>query len=301
MSDSPRRLRQDLAEARKTIERLSKYETWVPPGHFYSPIPDLDEIRAREADVFMPEREIPGLELNEDKQLKLLESFVELYDSIPFGAKKSRKHRYYYENPAYAYNDGIILHCMLRTLKPKRVIEVGSGFSSAVTLDTNDLFFDGSIELTFIEPFPRVLREVVGSKELATINLIERPLQDVDLSVFESLEANDILFIDSTHVSKIGSDVNYIFFEILPRLKKGVHIHFHDIFYPFEYPQQWVYEGRCWTEIYVLRAFLQYNNEFQITYFQNMMTRRHRAFFEEKLPLCMKLPGGNIWLKRVSA
>ena len=277
---------------------MKSYVTWVPPGHFYSPIPDLEEIRTRESLVFAPERDILGIDLHESEQLQLLETFAKLYESIPFGAKKTEEHRYYYENPAYAYNDGIILHCMLRTLKSKRVIEVGSGFSSAVTLDTNDLFFDGSMQLTFIEPFPTVLREVLCAEELASIDLVERPLQDVDLSVFDTLQENDVLLIDSTHVSKTGSDVNHIFFEILPRLKRGVHIHFHDIFYPFEYPQKWVYEGRSWTEIYVLRAFLQYNNEFQVTYFQNMMTRRHRDFFEEKMPLCMKLPGGNIWLKR---
>ena len=109
---------------------------------------------------------------------------------------------------------------------------------------------------------------------------------------------NDVLFIDSTHVSKVGSDVNYIFFEILPRLRSGVHIHFHDIFYPFEYPKEWVYEGRNWNEIYMLRAFLQYNSDFQITYFQHMMTQRHRAFFQERMPLSVKNLGGNIWLKR---
>ena len=86
--------------------------------------------------------------------------------------------------------------------------------------------------------------------------LVNVKLQDVDLKEFDKLKSGDVLFIDSTHVSKIGSDVNYLFFEILPRLHRGVYIHIHDIFYPFEYPKDWIDEGRAWNENYILRAFL---------------------------------------------
>ncbi len=130
---------------------------------------------------------------------------------------------------------------MLRILSPKKFIEVGSGFTSAVTLDTNEFYLDNKIELTFIKPNANLLKSIL--KKTDNINLIEKGLQDVPLDVFEQLESGDVLFIDSTHVSKIGSDVNYLFFEILPRLKKGVYIHLHDIFYPFEYPKQWILDG----------------------------------------------------------
>src|SRR5207302_8473946 len=98
------------------------------------------------------------------------------------------------------------------------------------------------------------------------------------------LEDGDILFIDSTHVGKAGSDVNRFFFEILPALERGVVIHFHDIFYPFEYPARWLDEGRAWNEQYLLRAFLEFNEMFQIKLFTTFMETKHKQWFEEKMP-----------------
>ena len=276
---------------------LSTYQGFAPPGHFYSPIPDLDQIRRDESRVFggMP-RTIPGLELRESEQLTLLGQLANFYGEMPFQDIKVPGLRFYFDNPAYSYSDAILLYCMIRFLRPKRVIEVGSGFSSCVTLDTNERFFGGSIETTFIEPYPDLLRSLV--KDDDRIRIIPIGLQGVDLREFDALEAGDILFIDSTHVSKIDSDVNRIFSEILPRLARGVHVHFHDIFYPFEYPKEWIYEGRAWTEIYMLKAFLQYNNAFSIVLMNTFMEVFHAQFFDEKMPLCMKMLGGSIWIRR---
>ena len=120
----------------------------------------------------------------------------------------------------------------------------------------------------------------------------------MDLSVFDALSANDILFVDSTHVSKTGSDVNHLFFEILPRLASGVLVHLHDIFFPFEYPQDWVLGGRSWNEIYMLRAFLQYNNAFRIVFMNTFLEHFHESRFADRMPLCLKNRGGSIWLCR---
>ncbi|HEY6131479.1 MAG TPA: class I SAM-dependent methyltransferase, partial [Halioglobus sp.] len=203
-------------------------QLYVPPGHFASPIPCLDEIRQDEARLFdkMPAA-IPGVDMHSDEQLLLLNEFVGYYHQLPFTAEKSDGLRYYYDNPAFSYCDAIILFCMIRKMKPNKIIEAGSGFSSCVSLDTNDLFFNGNIDLTFIEPYPRLLRSLLTDEDENRVRTIPCRLQDVELSEFDSLQANDILFIDSTHVSKIGSDVNYIFFEILPRLAQGVIVHFH--------------------------------------------------------------------------
>jgi hypothetical protein len=130
------------------------------------------------------------------------------------------------------------------------------------------------------------------------VRIVPEPIQNVDLAMFEELAANDILFVDSTHVSKTGSDVNRIFFEILPALASGVYIHFHDIFYPFEYPMDWVYEGRAWNEAYMLRTFLQYNQAFEIVCFNTFLERFFRDFFVEHMPLCLKNTGGSIWLRK---
>ena len=178
------------------------------------------------------------------------------------------------------------------------MIEVGSGYSSCVTLDTNALHFQNQIARTFIEPYPDLLHSLLQPGDRARIEIIDRGLQDVALSRFHALEANDILFIDSTHVAKTGSDVNYIFAEILPTLRPGVYIHFHDIFYPFEYPKAWVFEGRAWTEAYLLRAFLTCNREFEIVLFNTFLERFHRPYFLQHMPLCLLNEGGSIWLRR---
>src|SRR5205814_62343 len=117
------------------------------------------------------------------------------------------------------------------------------------------------------------------------------------LETFEKLNSGDILFVDSTHVVKTGNDVNYILFEIIPRLKSGVLIHFHDIFYPFEYPKDWVFMGRNWNEDYFLKAFLMYNNEFEIILFSDYLHKHHKEIFKE-MPLCYKNSGGNLWIRK---
>jgi hypothetical protein len=292
-------LNEIVSERDNLRSELIALKIFVPPGHFYSPIPSLDEIRRDESKIFgSVHPNIIGLELHEAEQLKLLNDFVAYYKEMPFQSEKREGLRYYFENQNYSYSDAILLHCMIRFLKPKRIIEVGSGFSSCITLDTNELFFGGSIATTFIEPYPELFMSLIKGTDKSKIKTIPSRLQDVDLSLFEALQENDILFIDSTHVSKINSDVNYIFFDILPRLSSGVHVHFHDIFFPFEYPKDWVYEGRAWNEAYLLRAFLQYNSAFRVVLMNTFMEHFHESFFQQNMPLCLKNPGGSIWIRK---
>lgn len=273
---------------------------YAPPGHFYSPIPNLDEIRENEAVIFgAPPNSIPGVDLAEASQLQLAEEFKSYYAELPFPEHKTPSLRYYFDNPSYSYSDAITLYCMIRHAQPRRIVEIGSGHSSCVTLDTNERFFSGTIKTTFIEPYPDLFLSLIKPTDKDAIQLLPKRLQDVDPEVFRSLEANDILFVDSTHVSRTNSDVNRILFEILPALNSGVFVHFHDIFYPFEYPKAWVYEGRAWNEAYALRAFLQFNNAFRIVFFNTYLEHFHRDFFEQHMPLCLKNPGGSIWIQRV--
>ena len=262
----------------------------VPPGHFYSPIPSMEDIRRDESKIFgsVPQ-DIPGVDLRESDQLRLLEEFIHFYSEMPFQPQKTEGLRYYFENLAYTYSDAILLHCMIRYLRPKRIIEVGSGFSSCMTLDTNELFFGGGISTTFIDPYPDLLMSLLKETDKNNTRIIPCRLQDTDIAEFETLGANDILFVDSTHVSKFNSDVNHMFFDILPRLTPGVLIHFHDIFYPFEYPKTWLLEGRAWNEAYMLRAFLQYNKSFEVVMMNNYMGYAHESFFREKMPLCLRI------------
>jgi hypothetical protein len=186
---------------------------------------------------------------------------------------------------------------MIRFLKPKRIIEIGSGFSSAVMLDTNELFFNNQINLTFIEPYPERLFSLISEKDKNATHIIQNEVQSVPLETFAQLQAGDILFIDSSHIIKTGSDVNYVIFEVLPILKPGVLIHFHDIFYPFEYPKEWVYAGRNWNEDYFLKAFLMYNETFEIRLFADYIHRMHKEAFR-RMPLCYKNFGGSLWMEK---
>lgn len=270
-----------------------------PFGHFYSPTPSIDQIRQDEERIFgnIP-RSIAGIDLNEVGQMHLFDEFKKYYKELPFKAHKTDNLRYFFENIYYLYSDAIFLYCMIRHMQPKKIMEIGSGHSSCVILDTNELFFDNTIQCTFIEPYPERLLSLIKPADTEKIELVEKRLQDIPLEKFGSLVEGDILFIDSTHVSKVGSDVNYIFFEILPYLNKGVFIHFHDIFYPFEYPKQWIYEGEAWNESYLLRTFLQYNQQFEIIFFNTFLEHFYGDRFEVEMPLCMKNKGGSIWIKK---
>ncbi len=271
------------------------------PGHFYSPIVDVKEIKKRE-DVIWSYRNalsIPGIELNLDEQLKLVEKFYQYYQDIPFKDLKSENLRFYFDNTYYSYTDASVLYFMIRHFQPKRIVEVGSGYSSAVMLDTNELFFDNNINLTFVEPYSDRLKGLLKFGDNKFVNLLEAKVQTVDLNVFMQLEAGDILFIDSSHVSKTDSDLNHLLFVVLPILKPGVLIHFHDIFYPFEYPASWVLGGRNWNEDYLLRSFLMYNSNFKIEFFADYLHHHYGSCFD-KMPILYKNTGGCMWLRKMA-
>jgi hypothetical protein len=276
----------------------AKANQWVPDGHFYSPYPSTEEIAE-----YRRKRRIPGsfpaVDFQDVEQRRLMDAFAMFYPEIPFQDEAVPGLRYRYINGSYPSGDAIPSHCMIRHLRPKRIIEVGSGNSSCMIMDTNDRFFGSGIELTFVEPYPKFFLSLLRPGERDKVRLLALRLQDVPLAEFERLGENDILFIDSTHVSKLNSDVNYFLFEIFPRLTRGVFIHVHDIFYPFEYPLEWLEEGRAWNESYILRAFLQFNDHFKMRFFNSYLFGKHRAWFKEKMPRCLEYPGGSLWLEKV--
>ena len=154
--------------------------------------------------------------------------------------------------------------------------------------------------ITHIEPYPALLHSLLKQSDIDSplTRILPHRLQEIDICIFEELEANDILFIDSTHIAKINSDVNRIFFEILPRLKRGVYIHFHDIFYPFSYPNDWLRDKNSWNEAYVLRAFLSFNSAFEIVFFNTCLNHLYKNEFAAALPLSQKNTGGSLWLRK---
>ena len=287
-------LQQQVATLHQQVEKEGMY----PAGHYHSPIPDGDDVLAYIKSRRAPTPALLDVRLNKECQFSLLADYFQFYKDLPFPEKQSQDYRYYYDNQWYCYTDAIFLYSFLRKHLPKRIVEIGSGFSSAVMLDTVDGFFSNRPEITFIEPYPDRLRSLLRGDDERHVKLIDRKLQEVPLELFSSLEAGDFLFIDSSHIVKCGSDLQLLMFEILPLLQPGVFVHFHDVFYPFDYPSQWLKEGWYWNENYFLRAFLAYNSEWSIYFYNTYVAFAFNDFLKDKMPLCTKDSGGSLYILR---
>jgi hypothetical protein len=288
----------ELANCDEYRQRQSANSLWVPPGHFYSPVVNIDELRADAERVFDRSRTPAEIDLNEEFQISMVPGIRLIASQLPFTAQQQDNFFYYFDNIFYSYGDGIVLASMIRHFKPKKIVEFGSGFSSCLMMDINKLYFDGKIECTFIDPYPEALLSILRSSP-GSIRILQSRAQDIDFNLVRSLSSNDILFIDSTHVSKAGSDVNFHLFDTLPALKPGVLIHFHDVAYPFEYPEDWFFvENRSWNEIYLLRSFLMHNNKYRIQFFNDFMARVHPDL-TATIPRFDLNSGGAIWLRKL--
>ncbi|HEX7914296.1 class I SAM-dependent methyltransferase [Rudaea sp.] len=269
-------------------------------GHFYSPIVNPDELRS-EYEKIWPNQvpKLIGIDLNESyHEYVLREVFGKYYEDFQYpeqGDPDTALRRFYIRNSQFSWLDARALFVLLREWRPNRIIEVGSGYSTVLISDVNERFLSGACKVLSVEPYPRPFL-----KEMSSIELLEQKVQHVPYEVFEQLESGDILFIDSSHVSKTGSDVNYLYFEILPRLKPGVRVHVHDIFFPLDYPVQWVLEeNRSWNEQYVLRALLTFSKKFRVLFGSMNAFVNHK----ESLGIALRRPidalygGGSIWLE----
>ena len=269
------------------------------PGEFYSPLPDVRYVEKHAAEIFDVNRPVAGIDLRDGAQRALLGEFARFHDEFPFPKDPAPGFRYFHANRFFEVHDGIVLYSVLRRFRPRNIVEVGSGFSSALMLDVNERFLDGSARLTVIDPHPKRMLRLLKPGDLSRQTLIRKPVQEVPLDVFASLGENDVLFIDSSHVVKVGSDVQHLMFQVLPALRPGVLIHFHDILWPFEYCAAYVRWGRAWNEAYVLRALLQGSRDYEILYFNDYMQARHAPELLAKMPRCLDRPGAGMWLRKV--
>ena len=290
-------LQSQLDELVTSLEEARKAAGKWPPGHFYSPIPSEADIRVGVARA-TGRKEFGGVDWRDDAQRKLLEELAGEYPRLGFDEPPAPDARFSVTNPSYGHYDAVLLACMILRFKPARIIEVGSGFSSVLMMDLNERFFDGAIRLTMIEPHPETLFRNMRREDKGRVRVIEHKVQDAPLSLYGELEANDILFIDSSHVSKIGSDVNHLFFEVLPLLKPGVLVHIHDITGNLEYPPEWFREGRVWSELYLLRAFLMFNSSFEVLLSSVRLRENNEQLMKERMPVCMQGGGGQLWIRR---
>jgi hypothetical protein len=272
-----------------------------PLDHFYSPIANTKTLRSEPARsrVWPADApETPGINWADDRQEELVREFARQSDfPIPDGPTGEDRD-YHAANEMFSRLDAWVLQAMLRHFRPRRVIETGCGWSSLVTARVNREYFGGSIDFTCIEPYPP---EFLGAGIEGISELIASPVEEVPMDRFLELGAGDVLFIDTSHTVKTGGDVVFLLQEVLPRLAEGVVIHIHDIFLPWDYPQEWVFSGRAWNEQYAVRCFLAFNFAFEI-----LLGVARMSNFKPDL-LAASLPGypekyrdggGSLWIRR---
>jgi predicted O-methyltransferase YrrM len=294
----------DSGEFEKRLRHCYQYEHFEhfgPSGHFNSPIPDFSSIENSYEKSKLSDF---GREISLDDQLAFVQTLKPFYDECPLPESKTAQFRYFFNNGSFNHFDGMMLYCMIRQFKPNSIIEIGSGYSSALMADVNEQVLNYGMNLTFIDPYSEVLRALFGNDQSHKAEIIPERVQDLPVEFFDKLKLNDILFIDSSHVSKFGSDVNCLIFNILPRIESGVIVHIHDIFDNFDYPIEWLKEGRAWNEAYLVRAFLSYNKDFRVLLFNDHFASHHWDYLLKEMPKCTLQPkdspfrnsGQSLWL-----
>jgi predicted O-methyltransferase YrrM len=274
--------------------------TCFPPGSYYSTLLDIENLeRDPKAYIGSSARAWDGIDLRPEVQRARLEEWLINPSGVPLPDQPEGKWRYYAKNEYFVFADGFALAQMIASCRPRRIIEIGSGFSSAVMLDVRE-HLALPVELTFIEPFPDRLETLLRATDQDSVRLLKQPVQTVSDEIFTDLEGGDFLFIDSSHVAKVGSDLADIFSRILPRIRPGVFVHFHDIFYPGPYPEVWLRQGRAWNEVLFLQTFLRFNSAFQVEWFNPFAATHFRERFADSCPRFLKNSGGSIWLRRMN-
>lgn len=230
---------------------------------YYSPIPSVKDLSE---DVYERPFSLIGIDMQEESQLAFLDETLSAY-----AAEYTPQ-----PNGGLSLLDAFVLYAVVRARKPLLMVEIGGGDSTLIALEAlaANRAEGHPGRLLCVEPYPRPMLRAVSRPDF---ELVEMPVQEVPLA---RLEGADIIFIDSSHVSKIGSDVNHEMFEIVPRAKVGCLIHWHDIVLPTNYWRDWTRSGgQFWNESYLLHAFLLFNSAFAVRWAARFMKLRH----EERL------------------
>ncbi len=246
------------------------------------------------------DRQLPAIDLNVEKQLSLLREFDYNDELRRFPLEPGNAGEFYYHNGAFEAGDAEYLYSVVRFFKPRRIIEIDSGYSTLMAAGAlkankheNPAY---EFEHVCIEPYEHMWLEEVG------VTVIRKKVEEFPLSLFEKLEGNDILFIDSSHVIRPQGDVLREHLEIIPAVGPGVLVHVHDIFTPKDYPEEWIVgEMRFWNEQYLLEAFLSFNRDFRVIGALNYLSHHHRAELERVCPVLRDEPHrepGSFWFQR---
>jgi predicted O-methyltransferase YrrM len=272
-----------------------------PAGHYYSPVVDPTTV----TDYVAAQRnlrpdDLAGIPVYHDDMLRFWQANLETIKGTTFPEYASLDFRFHYNNGSFPYGDAIMLRTMIAYHRPKFIVEIGSGYTTACMLDTADSIGLHDTRIVCIEPSADRLRALLRPADWGRVSLVEAVVQRAPLSIFTKLRSGDMLFVDSTHVVKTGSDVHFEIFRILPALEPGVVIHFHDVPYPFEYPDEWIFSANhSWNEAYVLQAFLMYNERFRVTMWNSLLAKMHYVRIKTDYPIFLRNPGSSIWLIKV--
>ena len=264
---------------------------------FYSPIPEISQLPAGTLDRVSP---LAGVALDLDAQLDWMERDLAapMRELRPPAAGTAGPHVYARGTVSYTLLDATILYGMLRWLRPRRMIELGSGASTLVSAQAlrANAAAGAPARLDVYDPYPGVVTDGLGG----LVRLHPTRAQDVPLAAFDSLEAGDVLFVDTTHTVKLGSDVNFVVLDVLPRLAAGVVVHVHDVFLPYEYPRQWIEDfALYWTEQYLLQAFLAHNADWEVMCSIVALARGRHARLQALLPDGVPAADGSaFWMRR---
>jgi predicted O-methyltransferase YrrM len=265
--------------------------------HYYQP---LVNPRKHLTKSLREDRELPGIDFNIQQQLGLLSKFHYNDELLNFPLEKTARTEFYYNNGSYCSGDAEYLYNIVRHFKPRKIIEIGSGASTLMVQNAVRQNRHEDVHYQFqhicIEPYEQPWLEK------QQVELIRKRVETIDKSFFGQLEANDILFIDSSHIIRPQGDVLFEYLEILPILNPGVIVHVHDIFMPKDYPNDWVFNHFLWNEQYLLEAFLTFNTKFKIIGALNYLSHHHRDAFMDKSPIFAKQSSreiGAFWMVKV--
>lgn len=304
--DAIQKLVRRLMLTKGSFEFFQRLGVHLVPNHFYSPVPDTRDL-ARRRDLWESDSDLAGVDLNPKGQLEFLDTVLRHYRrECDFSVERTATpHEYYIRNGAFGLLSAAVLHCMIRHYRPRTLIEVGSGNSTYVSARAclMNQAEGCATRLLSIEPHPAatLTRGFPGLSRLITMEA-----QRVPLETYRQLRAGDILFIDSSHVVRLGNDVLFLYLEVLPRLETGVVVHVHDIFFPRQYPEDWVLrQRRFWTEQYLLQSFLMFNRSFEVLWSGSYMHAKHLDRLRDVLAPPPGLEGrenyfsSSFWMRRI--
>lgn len=285
---------QDLLWSRPKREELQKHGVNVVPSNFYANIPSIEEIEqsfeyGTEAPPYLDESIFQG----EHMQSVLRKLVPHAQDFAPDteGDEATCTNGFFWKNSQFSYSDAMSYFAFLRMLKPSRVVEIGSGFSTLVA--TEALKRNGHGEVVCIEPYPRPFLP-----QLEGVTLRQNKAQDLTAEELDALlNDGDVLFIDSTHTVKAGSDCLHIYLRLLPKLTKRIHVHIHDIFLPWGMPKHWLTDLHIyWTEQYLVLAWLQDNPRTRVLFGSAYHERFNPALLESLMHGRYRAGGSSLWL-----